>query len=79
MKNLLVTFHPVTLEKDSSKFQMIQLLSALENLSGISFIFTMPNADTDGRILFNLINKFVKKNHNSVVFKSLGQKRYFLV
>ena len=36
----------------------------------------MPNADTDGRIIFKLIDDFVSKNANSKSFVSLGQKRY---
>ena len=36
----------------------------------------MPNADTDGRVLFNLIEDFVKMNSNATAFKSLGQRKY---
>ena len=36
----------------------------------------MPNADTDGRIIFKLIDDFVARNPNSKSFISLGQKRY---
>ena len=37
----------------------------------------MPNSDTEGRIIQRLITSYVKKNSfKSVVFTSLGQKRY---
>ena len=49
---------------------------ALEKLKDTSLIFTMPNADTDGRILIELINAFVKKHSNAKSFISLGQLRY---
>lgn len=75
-KNLLVTFHPVTLEKSTSEYQMEQLLQALGSLRDTNIIFTMPNSDTDGRVLFQLIEDFVRNLPNSVCFKSLGQKRY---
>ena len=75
-KNLLITFHPVTLEKNSSLFQMSELLDALSDLEDTCLIFTMPNADTDSRIIFNLIEDFVSKNKNAHVFTSLGQLRY---
>ena len=75
-KNLLVTFHPVTLENSTSKEQMFELLSALKELSSTNIFFTMPNADTDGRIIFKLIDDFVSKNAHSKAFISLGQKRY---
>ena len=75
-KNFLVTFHPVTLEKYASDIQVKELLSALETIKDTKFIFTMPNADTEGRGIYNHIKKFVDKNSNSKIFKSLGQKRY---
>ena len=75
-KNLLVTFHPVTLEESTSEEQMEKLLSALGDLKDTHIIFTMPNADTDGRILFNLIESFVKAHPNTKTFTSLGQLRY---
>lgn len=75
-KNLLITFHPVTLESKSSKFQMAELLSALDDLEDTYLIFTMPNSDTDGRILFQQIEKFVSEHNNASVFTSLGQLKY---
>jgi GDP/UDP-N,N'-diacetylbacillosamine 2-epimerase (hydrolysing) len=37
----------------------------------------MPNADTDNKILFDMIKRFVDKNENACVFSSLGQLLYF--
>ena len=75
-KNLLITFHPVTLENNTSKNQMNELLHSLSELKDTGLIFTMPNADTDSRILFKMIQDFVQKNKNAIVFTSLGQLRY---
>ena len=75
-KNILITFHPVTLEKNSTKHQMKELLAALEDMGNTQLIFTMPNADTDGRVLFKLINEFVSTHENACVFTSMGQLRY---
>jgi GDP/UDP-N,N'-diacetylbacillosamine 2-epimerase (hydrolysing) len=75
-KNLLITFHPVTLEKGAAASQMQELLAALEKLKDTQLIFTLPNADTDGRILIELIQNFVKKNANAKAYTSLGQLRY---
>ncbi len=75
-KNLLVTFHPVTLERATSEKQMNQLLLALDQLENTNIIFTMPNADTDGSILFKQINNFVKDRANTKAFISLGQLKY---
>ncbi len=75
-KNILITYHPVTLEKHSSESQMIELLKALDLLVDTKLIFTMPNADTDGRVLFTLIKDFVSSHEDACVFTSLGQLRY---
>ncbi len=75
-RNLLVTFHPTTLENSTSAQQMTELLAALAPLEDTRLIFTMPNADTDGRVLFELINNFVAEHSNARVFTSLGQLRY---
>ena len=75
-RNLLITFHPVTLERASSASQMSELLSALAPMKSTRLIFTMPNSDTDSRILFKMINQFVAENDNAYVFTSLGHLRY---
>ena len=75
-KNLLVTFHPVTLEEMKSGSQLDQLLLALNKEKDTGIIFTMPNADTESRILFSKIIKFCDRNPNAKCFKSLGQLKY---
>lgn len=75
-KNFLITFHPVTLEKDTSAHQMEQLLAALSQLEDTGLIFTMPNADTDGRILFEQIQNFCRDKPYAKAYTSLGQLRY---
>ena len=75
-KNLLITFHPVTLEKETSVKQMTELLSALESLKDTHLIFTMPNADTSRCALFNLVDQFVAKHPHARSYTSLGQLKY---
>ena len=75
-KNLLITFHSVTLETDTAGNQMEELLAALAALKDTQLIFTLPNADTDGRVLINMMEKFVAKHPNARVYTSLGQLRY---
>jgi len=76
-KNLLITFHPVTLETEAASQQMDELLGALSELHNTNLIFTMPNADTDSRVLIQIIEEFCSKNTNAHCFTSLGQLRYF--
>lgn len=75
-RNLLVTFHPVTLEKSTAGAQMAELLAALEALEDTHLIFTMPNADTDGRILIDMVEQFAAAHPNARAYTSLGQLRY---
>ena len=75
-KNLLITFHPVTLEHATSKAQMEELLSALGALIDTRLIFTMPNSDTDGRVLIKMIKDFVNIHPHSRAYTSLGELRY---
>jgi len=75
-RNLLITFHPVTLEHNSSAAQMDELLAALAKLEDTGLIFTMPNADTEGRAMFRRIEKFCTRHPNARAYISLGQVRY---
>lgn len=76
LKNLLITFHPVTLERVTAEKQLEELLAALGDLKDTHLIFTMPNADTDGRGLIKLIKNFVAQHSNARAYTSLGQLRY---
>lgn len=71
-----VTFHPVTLEKDSAEHQIKELLYALQEIKDMYFIFTKANADLEGKIINDCIDDFVKENENSAAFYSVGIKRY---
>ena len=75
-KNLLITFHPVTLETATASEQMAELLGALAELEDTHLIFTMPNADTDGRVLIRMVEEFVTQHSNACAYTSLGQLRY---
>lgn len=75
-KNLLITFHPVTLEAATAASQMTELLAALAELQDTQLIFTMPNADTGGRVLTDMIEQYVASHANACAYTSLGQLRY---
>ncbi len=76
-KNILVTFHPVTLENATAKDQFQELLNAIDELTDTHIIFTKANSDTDGRVINQMIDEYVANNsHKAVAFTSLGQLRY---
>ncbi|MCL6479865.1 MAG: UDP-N-acetylglucosamine 2-epimerase (hydrolyzing) [Peptococcaceae bacterium] len=76
-KNLLITFHPVTLDPVPSAVQFGELLRALDSLGDyVGLIFTKPNADNEGRILTRMIDDYIKTRHHAKAYTSLGQLLY---
>jgi UDP-N-acetylglucosamine 2-epimerase (non-hydrolysing)/GDP/UDP-N,N'-diacetylbacillosamine 2-epimerase (hydrolysing) len=75
-RNALVTFHPVTLEKDSAA-QCHEMLEALNSLGPqVGLIFTGTNADPEGMRVGQRIRDFVDAHANAVMVPSLGTERY---
>ena len=72
----VVTFHPVTLESNSSEHQIVALLNVCKEFNNINFIFTKSNADSDGRVINRLIDKYALECENISAFSSLGMRRY---
>ncbi|HEY8035319.1 MAG TPA: UDP-N-acetylglucosamine 2-epimerase [Methylobacter sp.] len=76
-RNLLVTFHPVTLEKATAAAQFENLLKALDYFDDSHIIFTQPNADADGRVIIGMIEQYRQRFPERVAsFVSLGALRY---
>ncbi len=75
-RNLLITFHPATLEGESPTDQMAELLAALGEMGDTGLIFTFPNADGGGRELIAMLQNFVADHANARAFPSLGQLLY---
>lgn len=74
---VVVTYHPVTLENNTVEEQFLNLLKVLDRNPKIRMIFTKANADTNGRIVNDLIDKYAAQNsERACAFMSLGQKRY---
>ncbi len=76
-KNILITFHPETNMKNNIKKQILEIFKSLENIQDTSFFITYPNTDNENLTIIEEINKYVKKNKNAYVIKSLGQDYYF--
>ena len=76
-KSLLVTYHPVTLENHTAESQCRNLLEALDEFPDYKVIFTLPNSDTDGRVIIRLINEYVSLHpERCMSIPSLGLRRY---
>ena len=79
-RNILVTFHPATLDEMPAERQIGELFSALQRLGpGVGIIITKPNADPAGRALSDRIDAFVEAMPNATAHASLGQARYLSV
>lgn len=73
----LITYHPVTLKSDENSKAMEELLSALERFDDATIIFTLPNADADGRGLKNMVLEYVDSHRERArFFTSLGSLKY---
>ncbi|MHB8129434.1 MAG: UDP-N-acetylglucosamine 2-epimerase [Mobilitalea sp.] len=72
----VVTFHPVTLEGNNTKQQFEELLKVCDKHQELYYIFTKANADTNGRIINELMEEYASSRENVSVFASLGVERY---
>ena len=73
---ILVTYHPVTMERNSAETQFGALLEAIDRV-GCRVIFTKPNSDSDGRIIIKMIDDYVAVNGDKAAcYTSLGYMRY---
>lgn len=76
-KNILITFHPVTLEDQTAEFQFKELLNSVDKINNATLIFTKPNSDKDGRVIIKMIDEYVSMHSKkAIAFISLGQLRY---
>lgn len=73
---IMVTYHPVTLEKNTAKQQFRQLLQVISRKKNYNYIFTYANADAEGSSINILIDSYVKEHGNACAFKSMGQTGY---
>jgi GDP/UDP-N,N'-diacetylbacillosamine 2-epimerase (hydrolysing) len=79
-KNLLVSYHPVTNQKDLGIKGFKNLLSSLDKLNNTNLIFTAANSDPGGIKINKLINTYVKKNKKKIFFiKNFGQKLFHII
>ena len=72
----IVTYHPVTLDKDSAEDQVENLLSALLRMN-VRAVLTKSNADMQGRLINERIAEFCRQHPADYrLYDSLGQKVY---
>lgn len=75
-RSLLVTFHPSTMEQGKCGEHFSNLLNVLGRLEQTNIVFTKANADTEGRLINEMIDDFVSTRSSAVAHTSLGQVSY---
>ena len=76
-RNLLITFHPATLDRQPAGEQFQELLDALDSLGNDLGVFiTKPNADTGGSAIIRMIDEYIGSRKHAKAAASLGQLRY---
>jgi len=81
-KNILFTYHPVTLKTERIDAELNEIFSALTDfvISGYKIIITKSNADECGRYINKLIDDFAQKNGmNVLAVTNMGTLRYLSV
>lgn len=79
-RNLLITYHPETLDTEPTEVRISALLQALERLGDdVGLLFTLPNADTGNRAIRERIEAYVAAHANARAYASLGPLRYWSV
>ena len=72
----VVTFHPVTLERETGESQLRQLIQAMDVFPQLDYIVTLANADAGGRAINRIWEEEGARRRNWLVVPSLGAKRY---
>ena len=73
----LVTFHPVTLEKDSAMEQIRELFQAMDEMTEYHYLITKSNADAGGRLINECLEEFASERKERIYLtESLGMIRY---
>ena len=73
---ILFTFHPETVSFSNNQNNIKILLSVLRKLRNYQIVFTMPNADTNGKIIRNHLKNYLKKSNNLFGIESFGSVDY---
>ena len=76
--NILFTYHPVTLNAEKNRDDLMVILDALSDLGDdVGILITKANADDGGRLLNQEIKNFTSNNKNAKSYDALGQYLYY--
>ena len=76
-RNLLVTYHPVTLEQNTEQKDFQAILDTLGELKQTKVIFTFSNSDVGGRFIQKMIQNYVHDHQDtSIAIATMGHLNY---
>jgi UDP-hydrolysing UDP-N-acetyl-D-glucosamine 2-epimerase len=79
-RNLLITYHPATLDPASPAAAVRRLFDALGRMPEVRVIMTKSNADVGGRAINAMVDDYASQRPGRVLaVSSLGQQRYLSV
>lgn len=73
---ILITFHPETIDFEKNGNHIREIINSLNSVEGFQFVFTMPNADTMGKVVRDVILDYVNKTVNTIAVESFGTLGY---
>lgn len=76
---LLITLHPESIGYERNANYTSEMLIALGNFNTTQQIITMPNADTSGLVIRNLINEYAIDKPNVFIIENFGSRAYLSV
>lgn len=68
----VVVFHPITLDKMLPQAQAYELVSALEMIQGVQFVFLKSNADSGSAVINTIFERFVEQHACCKMFSSIA-------
>jgi GDP/UDP-N,N'-diacetylbacillosamine 2-epimerase (hydrolysing) len=77
INTVLTTFHPETVNAAQNADYTNELVSVIENHPDYQFLITMPNADTAGNTVRNILMERLRTNNRVFLIENLGSQSYF--
>lgn len=73
---VMATYHPATLNDMTPGAQIAEVLAAID-ARNVPVVFTMPNADPGGRLIWEQVKEFAANRPNVHWVENLGTQAYF--
>lgn len=74
--SILITLHPETIGFEDNARNAKQFVRALEQLNSFQQVITMPNADTSGLLIRNLLNDYAAGKKQVILVENFGSQAY---